>query len=329
MRLWPVVVGWFLLSAAAQAEEAPRLGGLPRQTGWANLGIAQGRLTVLNVPPRSERTASLADPAGHASESLCVKSEGADTSFRYEFNSPHQRVTIEVVGGRRVEIHRTPQEDASPVELHLVQASGGQLTLTIGAGAQRREFSAPDFWRLMLAEPDVARDCLTPLLESLRPDWGLRRQTAEIEQRLFELAGSAPAPDAAQWEGLIGQLGDRSFVRREAADRQLRAVGPALLPFLEQVDRRRLDAEQRARLEGIRQAMITPQEDTPARVAARLLNDQTTWLALLTREDAAQRSAAARQLCKLCPAAVNFDPQADQAARRSQLRRLRQQLARD
>jgi hypothetical protein len=60
-----------------------------------------------------------------------------------------------------------------------------------------------------------------------------------------------------------------------------------------------------------------------------MLYDRGAWLVLIAREDAAQRAAAARHLCKLCPEAVAFDPQAAPVVRRVQLKQLRQQLAHD
>ncbi|MBW3599298.1 MAG: hypothetical protein KY475_18765, partial [Planctomycetes bacterium] len=271
-----LIVGLALASMHARAssvfgQDAPTMGGLAWQTGWVAFGIADGRLAVLDAAPKSQRSAACVDANGGTSESLCVQGEGAKTALRYEFVSPQQRLSIEAGGEGRVELHRAPLEAASLLELHLVQAPGRDVVLTIGAGSEQREFSAPDFWRLVLAEPDVARDCLTPLLETLRADWNLRGQTAEIEARLFALAASTPAPDTARWKALVAQLGERSFLRRQAAERQLRAAGPAAAPFLAQLDRRTLDPEQLSRLRNIRETLHPLGEDTPARVAARLV----------------------------------------------------------
>jgi hypothetical protein len=330
MRRWTAFVLILVFSpAVARGQEAPVLGGLAAQPGWAGFAVVGGRLAVLDAPPRFEKRTGCADADGQVSESICIKSAGSVAAIHYEFVSPRERLTVEAVGSERVEIHRIPQDEDSPVELHLIQSPGREIVMTIGAGASRREFSAPTFWRLMLAEPDLVRDCLTPLLESLRPDWGLRRQAAAIEHRLFELAAVAPAPDAASWRAAVEELRDPRFIRREAADRVLRAAGQPLLPFLEQLDRSRMDAEQRARIVAIRQSLMQGEEDSPPRVASRMLYDQSAWLILMAREDAGQRAAAARHLCKICPEAIAFDPQADQAVRRAQLKQLRQQLAHD
>jgi hypothetical protein len=263
------------------------------------------------------------------SESICIRSVGAAAAVQYDFVSPRERLTLEAVGSERVEIHRVPLEDGLPVELHLVQAPGREIVLTIGAGASRREFSAPTFWRLMLAEPDVIRDCVAPVLEALRPDWGLRSQAAAIESRLYDLAAEAPAPQVARWRELVNQLGDPRFTRREAAQRELRTVGAPLAAFLAELDERRLDAEQRARLARLQSELLDSDEDTPARVASRMLYDQGAGLILVAREDASQRAVAARHLCKICPEAVAFDPLADQAVRRAQLKQLRRQIVHD
>jgi hypothetical protein len=283
----------------------------------------------LDAPPRFEKRTSCVDGDGQVSESICIRSVGAAAAVQYEYASPRERLTVEAVGSERVEIHRTPVKDGLPVEWHLRQAPGQEIVLTIGAGASRREFSAPTFWRLMLAEPDVVRDCVIPVLEALRPDWGLRAQAAAMETRLYELAADAPAPNVARWQELVSQLSDPRFARREAAERQLRAVGAPLAAFLLELDQRRLDAEQRTRMASIRRALLETGEDTPARVASRMLYDQGAWLILVAREDATQRAAAARHLCKICPEAVAFDPQADQAVRRTQLKQLRRQIVHD
>ncbi len=330
MRRWTtLVLGLLFCPGLAQGQDAPALGNLAAQPGWAGFGVVNGRLAVLAAPPRFEKRTHCADAEGQISEAICIKPAGHVVSVHYDFDSPRERLVIEALGSERVEIHRTPREPGAPVELHLVQTAGGDFTVTIGGGAARREFSAPDFWRFLLAEPDIARDCVAPLLETLRADWRLCRQAAEIEERLYELAAIAPAQDTQRWQALVEQLGETSFSRRRAADHELRAVGQALVPWLARLDQRRLDSEQRARLAGIRKSLESVGEDTPARVAARLVYDEATWLTLLARDDAARRAAAARHLCKLCPEAVSFDPQADQAVRRAQLRRLRQQLARD
>jgi hypothetical protein len=320
---------FLLVPVAVQGQDAPALGNLAAQPGWAAFGVVNGRLAVLEVPPRFEKQCSCADPEGRVSESICVKSAGHVAAVHYEFTSPEQRFTLQAIGGEWMEIHHVPQQDMTPVELHLVQAPGKDLVLTIGSGEARREFSAPTFWHLMLAEPDVTRDCLLPLLETLRPRWELRRQAAAVEARLQELAAQSSSPEIEKWETLVKELADTRFLRREAADRQLRSEGQSLYPFLLQLEHRRLDAEQRTRLEAIRRSLGSVGEDTPPRTALRMLYDETTWLTLLSREDATQRAIAARHLCKLCPAAVNFDPLADQAVRRVQLKQLRQQLAHD
>jgi hypothetical protein len=324
-----LLAGLFLLPVAAAGQDAPTLGGLASQPGWAGFAIVDGRLAVLDAPPRFEKRTACADAEGQISESICIRSCGCVAAVQYEFVSPRERVTVEAVGNERVEIHRTPQEGLAPAEMHLHQAPGRELVLTIGAGDSRREYSAASFWHLMLAEPDAMRDCVTPLLEAFRPDWALWREAAGLEARLFELAAVAPAPDETHWNELVGELGAPLFARREAADRQLRAVGQSLVPFLAQLDRRQLDGEQRSRLAGIRRSLAEPAEDTPSRVARRMLYDQRTWLILISREDATQRALAATRLRQLCSEAVAFDPQAEQAVRSAQLQQLRQQLVHD
>ena len=128
----------------------------------------------------------------------------------------------------------------------------------------------------------------------LRPGSKLADAVAEIEAKLLEGAGGQAVAQRARWAALVRQLGDDSFAQREAADRELRAGGPAALAYLRHLDFGRLDAEQRFRIRRILEAAAAQTgDDSPEQAAASLAGDPLVWLALLDRPERATRQAAA------------------------------------
>ena len=184
-----------------------------------------------------------------------------------------------------------------------------------------RHYTGASLWHLWLAEPEVCRQHLLPLLEALRPDWRLKERVAQIEEELLKAAAAGQLPDRQGWTALVAQLSDDRFSKREAADRELRALGPIVVPFLERLDLARLEPEQQLRvrriLTGMRRDM---EEDPPQQVAAWLTADAGVWLAMLDRPQESTRRAAKTQLARLLGTIVQFDPAAPPEVRRRQAR---------
>jgi hypothetical protein len=123
---------------------------------------------------------------------------------------------------------------------------------------------------------------------------------------------------------LVEQLGSATFSERRQAERELRAAGHIVLPYLESLDRARLDAEQRQRIRSLIDALEDGREDRVDRMAVWLAGHEQTWLALLTRDDEAKRRIAAEQLASLVGEPVDFNPAADANTRRKQIEHLRE-----
>jgi plasmid maintenance system antidote protein VapI len=124
----------------------------------------------------------------------------------------------------------------------------------------------------------------------------------------------------------VQRLGSTNFAEREAAQRDLAASGQVVLPFLEDLDLARLDAEQAARIEKLITNLRVNYEDTADRVANWLIGDVSIWLSLAERPELAKREAARRQLLALMDKDVEFDPAADEATREDQLAKLRRRI---
>ena len=108
-----------------------------------------------------------------------------------------------------------------------------------------------------------------------------------IEADLLKAAVAGKIPDRRHWADLVRQLGDNQFAKSEAADRMLRAVGPQVTGFLQQLDYGQLDAEQQFRVRRIIDSLHgSAAADTAEQVAERLVADSSVWLALLDGPEA-------------------------------------------
>ena len=115
------------------------------------------------------------------------------------------------------------------------------------------------------------------------------------------------------------ELGGNRYSQRQSADRRLRESGPKLLPYLQRVDRSRLDTEQSRRIRDIIRSIVgVEDEDTPDRAALWLADDPRAWYTLTARDDVAKRRLAAAQLTRLLKGPIEFDPNATTAMRQAQ-----------
>jgi hypothetical protein len=165
-------------------------------------------------------------------------------------------------------------------------------------------------------------------LELLHPSWQLAATGAEIEDLLLH-AEPTPAgvpPDRRHWTRLVESLGSSKFSERENAERELYDAGQIVVPFLQGLDRSRLDAEQVYRMRSVVEALSVDYEDKAERVANWLAGDDRVWLSLLARNEEPKRRAAAERLANLLGEPIDFDASANASVRSSQLARLQSRL---
>ena len=82
----------------------------------------------------------------------------------------------------------------------------------------------------------------------------------------------------------------------QGAERQLRTAGMAVIPYLETLDRQKLDFEQWTRISRIIDSRDDVDEDTPEVTGNRLMTDRQIWLALAERPQASAARAAGHEL---------------------------------
>lgn len=293
---------------------------------YVRFSVVQGMIE--GFVPQSDRNTTLTANRNQRQERLAMVYVDGLPTIEYSQSAPELKLTLEMQEGRTLRIELTPT-DAAQTAVLFTQDAETQLTLTLTTAGAVTSYRAPTLWRLWLTQPKVCGQYLAPLLGILRPDWDALPQLVErIEQALIRSSSARRSHDRGRWSQWATDLANPEFAVREAADRELRQSGQAVLPFLKSLDRKRLDAEQRFRIRLILDALSgNYEDDTPANVAAWLASDPAAWLAMLDRTDTSIRQTALEQLQQLLPdEAIEFDPLAEDAVRKEQLEQLRTQL---
>jgi hypothetical protein len=316
------VVAGILVSSSAIAQPPPAtplLNTILSQS-WVRFEVASGRVAMRVAQPAQTGTMS---SSGTRLERISVRALGNDRTIDYELTTPEEEFSLRFSSATRMEIHRLPKGDSKITAVEYDQPATGPITLKVGV-KDVREYRAASLWHLLLTEPAACRESLLPLLGLLRPNWALVKTGDEVQAVLLRMAQRDVRPDQKQWSEWVRQLDDDQFTKREAADRQLRDSGRAVVSYLQQLDPARLDAEQQFRIHRIISALTsTSGDDTPEQVAALLFADAGVWMAMLASPEESARRIAAKQLGTLRGGPVAFDPAADPQTRKKQIEALR------
>jgi len=328
------------------AAQPPRMNaGLAYMLGLFRLRVVAGRITVAGAMSLQTHKGEFKTNDRH--ERLELTQAGAATTFRYELTTPDAQLTWDLLFGNEIRIRRLPRRAAGqPTEAAGQETGGanaelvvfgqpteGPLTLSVGEGEQRKECRGVTLWHLFLAEPELCRNELAPLLQVMKPGWELVQRAQTIESLLLHSADIEGQPSRDVWLRLVTDLGHEKFSRRQSAERRLRLGGPEALPFLLSLDLDRLDSEQRFRIRAIvRSSALKEVEegtdgvDTLDQIVRPLRADPIVWIELLRRDDERNRRIAARQLSLLLNEIIDFDPTAEDVPRKKQIDALRHRM---
>jgi hypothetical protein len=295
--------------------------------GCLRFSMVAGRIELVEV---ADNRLSLSSSGGQVAEDLSVEVNHGQVEMSYARTTADEEFSLSIATGNRLTIHRTGKGDASLVAVHFQQAPGEPVVLTCGPADRQQVFRGESIWHLAMIQPEVCRQHLAPLVESLRPKWSLAEAAAAVEVELLQQAAAHRPPDRRQWAALVGQLADDRFGKREAADRALRAAGPAALHYVQRLDLDRLDTEQQFRVRRILDALSTQIEgDSPDQIALWLSGDPRVWYSLLSRADRSTRRLAVEQLSALLGEAIGVDPDAEPSSQQTQLRQLGRRIETD
>ena len=314
LAAWAVV----LVAQASLWGQQPAGGSLLTRSSWCQFEVVRGRFTAMNPRQAKTQVITSENPEEGEQQQLTVQVEDGLPCLRYRWLTPEQRLTAEFVRGDDLTIRREAVSGEGAAILFR-QPAEGPLTLVV----DRTTYRAPTLWHLLLDHPEACEAHLLPAINVLRPYWQVMRRAEQVRESLFEWAQSPALPQHAELADLVDQLGDASFARRQAAARELHAIGQPVLSYLDELDASRLDAEQRVRIEHLREMLELHTADTPQRVGAWLVNSKAMWLILMEDDEPARRQLATTQFAKLVDGPIAFDPHASPSERQNALARLR------
>jgi hypothetical protein len=317
-----------LPSALGQGVDLPALEPSPAMATrlrWLQYTMVSGRVVV-----SSSHTTRITVPLqvsldGRRRERQSLNINNALTNVQYELTTPVEQLSVTVTDSSQLAMSRVWHD--GKYNLQFEQIPGKPLMLTVAEGSSKRSLEAESFWHLLIAEPEAVRRHLIPVLEMLHPLWQLSDMGRGIEDLLFERAQSQPQPDRQRWAGLVADLASSKFSVRQNAERELSKAGQVVVPYLQNLDRAQLDAEQAYRVRSLVESLAVGYEDTADRIVIWLSGDEHVWLSLLARGEPQKRRVAAEQLSAII-GPIEFDPVAADSVRDSQLQRLRVRLQR-
>ena len=261
-------------------------------------------------------------------EKLRLSGKGGSEKLTYQLVGPDEELKIEILAERLL-ITRSPRGKATWPAIEFEQPETGPMTVRIGRGAGAKTYRGGSLWHLLILEPRMCQEYLVPLLDSVQipaRDCDLVKMAEEVGSTLLRTVSVGEDPERRRLAGLVKQLGDARFSRRERADRELREAGRGAVPLLQSVDPKELDAEQTFRIRRILESASDPENDTPEQTARTLAEDPAIWLSLLARPQEQDRRTASRHLESLLGRPIRFDPGADPAARAAQIEAIRAAL---
>jgi len=329
MRRW-IALSVLMVSLVARPgaghEQPPS--SLVVSKNWVRFDLVLGRLTATQIRGGQRNCAQNTGANVTRRELLAVTGNGDSPSIRYELTDGSQSLIVEILKRDEVFILREPEPGAEVTRLEFAQPKKGDIKLVLGDPQRPTvKISAVSVWHLLLAEPELCRRELLPIFALLRSHWKLMESANQVEEALFRAAVDEGGPPLEHVRELVKALDSPRFAERQQADQQLRGLGVVVLNQFKQLDRLTLSREQRQRIARIESHLAVPKPDTPERIVAWLLNDQSLWLSMLAREDATKRQIAAARLSATDPAADAFDPLAAEPLRRAQIETLRSRIS--
>jgi hypothetical protein len=321
------VVAFAAPSQPAPAQEIALSPNLANNLRYIHVGMTSGRVKAVSQFPG--RSLNSSTESQDRREKLTIDLNSAAPSIDYELSTSGFQVVLNLDDGNTLRIRRMPQGDGKTKYLEFHQPAEGPITVTIGQNPPEKTYSADSLWHLLVAEPEMARTELEPLLRLMRPGWPLASEGQAIEQSLYKQVDVERNYDRQAWAELVNQLRAANYADRIEADRRLRELGQVVVPYLRNLAVNRLDAEQAYRIRMIvRRYGAGADEDSPETAASWLAADPEIWLALAPRTTAAQRAKVRTQLALILGEPVVFDADASGETLKAQLAKIREQINR-
>ena len=196
MRYSPAAILLVFAASNAMAQNPPPAPWGPSKTNaarlrWLQYTMAAGRITVSSAYHGTNMTLGPLE-IERRRERLQIQINPAAINLRYDLATADEQLRIELIESNQLRIRRT--RSSPQYELAFEQAPDKPLVLVVDTPQGKHRLSGPGFWHLYLAEPELVRRHLIPLLEILHPSWQLASVGEAIEGTLIARASMRPWP---------------------------------------------------------------------------------------------------------------------------------------
>lgn len=322
-----VVVVMSAIFSAAQGQEVALSPNLANQFRYVHVGMTAGRVAATSQ--FSGRSLNSSTQSDDRREQLTIDLTGTAPAIDYELSTAGFSVVLQLDNGNDLKIRRNPLAEGKSKYLEFHQPTEGPIVVTIGQNPVERKIVVESIWHLLIAEPELMRTDVEPLLRLMRPGWPLVSEGQAIELSLYKQVDVERNFDRQAWSTLVEQLRAENYADRVAADRRLRELGRVVVPYLRNLPVGQLDAEQAYRVRMIvRRYGTAAEEDSPDTAASWLAADPDIWLALAGRASGTQRTKVRSQLTLILGEPVVLDADAAGDVLQSQLAKIREQISR-
>jgi len=288
----------------------------------AHLAGIHGTVTVVVL--RSDRKADWGEPDQFRMQVVDYPAPKRSSNLGVTTsNEPSQLMIM-----KTVQITNGPSQQVIISQQRGPQSNGGgmiQLSVTEfrapGAAVETLNYGSPDFFTFLRQHPREANLYVRPLLRELGQESVFAPEPMIVWQVFNDLW--KPDPQIARRVAeLLPRLNADDFHERDAALAKLQRLGRDGAAVLMHMDRSKLSPEQNARVD----RALAPYAQLAGKEVARLRSDPGFLLDCLYADDAALRKAAAERLRAVAKPDLQFDVNADRAARSAAVAALRQQL---
>ena len=264
--------------------------------GVARFQLIHGRLCL--DAPRHRKGAQHFEQDG-VYESITITALRGVPSVHYVHRTPKHEITLSVQDAKTVRIESllTGPGELATIEQPAVSSVGdNKIRWRISQNGVETNHVGATILHLRHRDAKRFDRHYGQLLRRLLRGRTLKSLSEETDHALIEYVRKESPIRLEAIHQAIDLLASTKSGTRRSAERFLLSCGSPVLPIIADQSGKDLDAEQRHRLRHIVRALQPLTDDTPASLAALLVNDTQHWSQIATRLDSTQTQLANRYL---------------------------------
>ncbi len=289
-------------STPSQPHQPHHAQTLIQRSQCGNFAVVLGRLRLDNSRYNKMRREDPLPGSETGMEYVSVTADRGVPSLHYLRQTDEARLSIDVTDASQVLIEQVAIAGVRRGERVVYdQPQRGPVSLRLFRDERVIvEHRAASLWHLHADAPEACAQLMSPILDLIIPGTVTHESIRAIDDQLLRVVVQEDAVRMSDVRKQVMLLGSRIRTERCEAQRQIMAMGVAVLPLLESLDEKELDQEQRSRLREIKQKLEPRYPDQPETVARWLSSDYQYWQTAAAKWHARERELASQHLLMAC-----------------------------